>query len=113
MNAEQFELFQEILEVNKQVLQKVSSIEKSLKTLTSDEEVLDPRYERSLADYPNFDWKSIGAEVLDLDKMGVRSVGYKNKIYWRTFSGYKSIEPIIFSRNEVGERQTLITFKVV
>ena len=47
------------------------------------------------------------------DKMGVRSVGYKNKIYWRTFSGYKSIEPIIFSRNEVGERQTLITFKVV
>ena len=125
MNAKQFELFiiaqkevyklhQEILEVIKELLQKVSSLEKSLKTLTSDQEILDPRYKRSLIDYPNFNWSSIEAEVIDRDQIGVSLVGYKNKIYRReTLLENEQVQSIIFSRNEVGEWQILITFEVL
>lgn len=122
MNAEQFELFmmaqrevyelyREGLELNKQLLQKVSSVERNLEILTSDRGMLDPHYEKSLAEYPNFDWSSIEAKIIDRDEIGVSKVEYKNSIYRRTLPENKFVEAIIFSRYEAGEPQKLITFR--
>ena len=115
MNPEQYEQFitlqTEILLSNKKLLEAVLSIQRNLEILIGDGDVLDPQYKRSLADYRNFDWSSIEAKIIDRDKIGVSKVEYKNRIYRRTLPENKFVEAIIFSRDEAGERQTLITFR--
>lgn len=117
MNQEQYDQFitfqREILMSNKKLLEAVLSIQRNLEILTSDRDVLDPQYKRSLADYRNFDWSSIEAKIIDRDEIGVSKVEYKNRIYRRTLPENKFVEAIIFSRDEAGERQTLITFRTL
>ena len=115
MNPEQYDRFitlqTEILLSNKKLLETVLSIQRNIEILTSDKEVLDPQYKRSLADYRNFDWSSIEAKIIDRDEIGVSKVEYKNRIYRRTLPENQFVGTIIFSHYEVGERQTLITFR--
>lgn len=124
MNTEQFELFvmaqrevyklyREGLELNKQLLQKVSSIERKLEILTSDRGMLDPNYEKSLAEYPDFDWSSIEAEVISRDSFGVSQVEWRNRIYKRRNPENKFAPAIWFSRHDGEQYQKLITFKTI
>jgi DdrB-like protein len=57
-----------------------------------------PNYQRTLSEYPGFDWSSIGATVLKEDSDGVSVVEWNGKTFTRRSANNKYPEAIWFSR---------------
>jgi hypothetical protein len=57
-----------------------------------------PNYQRSLSEYPGFDWSRIGAAVLKEDSDGVTVVEWNGKTFTRRSANNKYPEAIWFSR---------------
>jgi hypothetical protein len=78
-----------------------------------------PNYQRTLSEYPTFDWSSIGATVLNRDGDGVTAVEWNGQIFTRRSASNKFPEAVWYSRHlgqDVdGNRRyvRLITFKVL
>ena len=76
-----------------------------------------PCYTRSLAEFSNFDWASIGASVIQSDSSGATIVRWVNHDYVRRSPANKFGEAIWFSRSVGRDEQgntayeRLITFK--
>ncbi len=57
-----------------------------------------PNYKRPIADYADFDWSSIGAQVIKTDQWGVAQVEHNDQVYTRRAPENKFGEAIWFSR---------------
>lgn len=57
-----------------------------------------PNYQRSLSDYPGFDWLSIGATALKEDNDGVTAVEWNGQVFTRRSPNNKFDAAIWFSR---------------
>ena len=122
MNPEQFEqlittqkdlyrLNRELLAVNLENLEVGKRREKKLDQLINSQPVKAPNFPKSLSEYPNFDWSSIGAKVIARDHDGVSEVEWNNYIFTRRSPTNKYIPAIWFSLYDGKEYQKLITFK--
>jgi hypothetical protein len=76
-----------------------------------------PNYQRSLSEYPTFDWASIGATVLNRDGDGVTAVEWNGQVFIRRSPDNAFGAAILFNRS-VGKDSDgknkyvrLITFK--
>jgi hypothetical protein len=58
-----------------------------------------PNYQRSLNEYPTFDWSSIGATVLDRDGDGATSVEWNGQVFTRRSPNNKFDAAVWFSRH--------------
>src|SRR5215475_2705839 len=58
-----------------------------------------PHYQRSLSEYPTFDWASIGAIVLNRDGDGATAVEWNGQIFTRRSPSNKFQEAVWFSRH--------------
>ena len=58
-----------------------------------------PNYSRPLADYPSFDWDSIGAEVVAYDTIGPTQVEWGGQVWTRRSPQNKFAEAIWYSRS--------------
>ena len=58
-----------------------------------------PNYQRSLNEYPTFDWSSIGATVLDRDGDGATSVEWNGQVFTRRSPNNKVDAAVWFSRH--------------
>jgi hypothetical protein len=58
-----------------------------------------PNYQRSLSEYPIFDWPSIGATVLSRDDDGVTAVEWNGQVFTRRSPNNKFAEAVWFSRH--------------
>ena len=58
-----------------------------------------PNYQRSLNEYPTFDWSSIGAIVLDRDGDGATSVEWNGQVFTRRSPSNRFQEAVWFSRH--------------
>lgn len=76
-----------------------------------------PNYTRALAEFPSFDWTSIGASIVQTDNYGAAIVRWGGRDYVRRSPSNKFGEAIWFSRSvgkdEMGNNtyERLITFK--
>ena len=115
MNPEQFEklmqVYREQYKLNQKILQTQQLILARLDRLVDNIEINDPEIERSLSEYKNFDWKAIGARVIEIDTDGVALVEWRGKIYKRRSPDNKFSPAIWYSRKEGDSYKKLITFK--
>ena len=94
----------------------LATLVKQLDTLIKYSAPTSPNYQFALADFKNFDWSSIGAEVLGKDKFGVNGVKWNDRIFIRRSGSGKFGKAIWFSRS-IGEKDgktayaRLVTFK--
>lgn len=95
----------------------LEKLAEGLLRLTLSATVPAPNYTRSLHEFPNFDWKTIGATVIQRDRHGAAIVRWGDRDYVRRSPSNKFGEAIWFSRS-VGKDETgnnayerLITFK--
>src|SRR4030095_15078694 len=58
-----------------------------------------PNYQRSLSEYPTFDWPSIGANVLNRDDDGVTAVEWNGQVFTRRSPNNKFDAAVWFSRH--------------
>jgi hypothetical protein len=58
-----------------------------------------PNYQRSLSEYPIFDWPSIGATVLNRDQDGVTAVEWNGQVFTRRSPNNKFDAAVWFSRH--------------
>jgi hypothetical protein len=58
-----------------------------------------PNYQRSLSEYPTFDWPSIAATVLSRDDDGVTAVEWNGQVFTRRSPNNKFAEAVWFSRH--------------
>jgi hypothetical protein len=58
-----------------------------------------PNYQRTLSEYPTFDWPSIGATVLNRDEDGVTAVEWNGQIFTRRSPSNRFQEAVWFSRH--------------
>ena len=58
-----------------------------------------PNYQRSLSEYPIFDWPSIGATVLNRDEDGVTAVEWNGQVFTRRSPNNKFDAAVWFSRH--------------
>ncbi len=78
-----------------------------------------PNYQRSLSEYPTFDWASIGATVLNRDDDGATAVEWNDQIFTRRSPSNRFQEAVWFSRHlgqdSDGNKQyaRLISFKAL
>ena len=111
MTPEQFESFmtsqrelyklnRQILAVQTQQLKLQEKIARQLDKLLNDRPIKDPDYQKSLADYPNFDWNSIDAKIIAKDGDGVSAVEWQGRIYKRRAPENKFAPAIWFSRHD-------------
>src|SRR5262249_2187633 len=57
-----------------------------------------PNYQRTLSEYPHFDWASIGAVVLKKDADGATSVEWNGQVFMRRSPNNKFDAAVWFSR---------------
>lgn len=77
-----------------------------------------PNLSKPLADYPTFDWGTIGATVIDSDRDGATTVEWKNRQFTRR-RGNPDYEPVVYFSRGIGkDKETgknlyewLITFR--
>ena len=77
-----------------------------------------PNLSKPLADYPTFNWATIGATVIDSDRDGATTVEWKNRQFTRR-RGNPDYEPVVYFSRGVGkDKETgknlyewLITFR--
>jgi hypothetical protein len=106
-------VLEHLLAVQQAQLETLQRISESLERLTPTVDIV-----RDLADYPGFDWPSIGAEVIATDKHGAVAVRHNGKIYTRRNPTNKFGIAVWYSRatgkDENGTSyEKLITFKPV
>jgi len=58
-----------------------------------------PNYQRTLSEYPRFDWSSIGATVLNRDGDGATAVEWNGQVFTRRSPSNKFAEAVWFSRH--------------
>jgi len=58
-----------------------------------------PNYQRTLTEYPTFDWPSIGATVLNRDDDGVTAVEWNGQVFTRRSPTNKFDAAVWFSRH--------------
>jgi hypothetical protein len=58
-----------------------------------------PNYQRTLSEYPTFDWSSIGATVLNRDGDGATSVEWNGQVFTRRSPSNKFDAAVWFSRH--------------
>jgi len=58
-----------------------------------------PNYQRSLSEYPTFDWSSISATVLNRDDDGATSVEWNGQVFTRRSPSNKFDAAVWFSRH--------------
>jgi DdrB-like protein len=58
-----------------------------------------PNYQRSLSEYPTFDWPSIGATVLNRDGDGATAVEWNGQVFTRRSPSNKFEAAVWFSRH--------------
>src|SRR5262245_19291647 len=58
-----------------------------------------PNYQRSLSEYPTFDWASIGATILNRDGDGATAVEWNGQIFTRRSPSNRFQEAVWFSRH--------------
>lgn len=58
-----------------------------------------PNYQRSLSEYPTFDWPSIGATVLNRDGDGATAVEWNGQVFTRRSPSNKFDAAVWFSRH--------------
>ena len=117
MTPEQFEKLmqahREQYKIQKRILEMQERIIDRLDRLVENKETTEPELEKSLSEYKNFDWKTIGAKVIETDMDGVALVEWRGKIYRRRSPDNKFSPAIWYSRKEGDEYKKLITFKTL
>ena|SRR3990167_4389917 len=93
-------------------------IAESLSVIAANAAPKAPNYQRPIAEFPDFDWTALGAEVIATDEWGVLQVEWGGYIWQRRAPKNKFHEAIWFSRPEGKDADgkvryvRLVTFKV-
>lgn len=104
----------EIVATQTDILQDIAH---SLRQLAQAQMPAAPNYQRPLADFPTFDWASIGAEPILEDRDGVAEVGWNGQTFKRRSAQNKFAPAIWFNRSDGKDADgnvkyvRLITFK--
>ncbi len=85
-------------EILRTIAASIQGVESHLRQIAVSSNVA-PNYQRPLSEYPNFDWFSIGATVLNRDGDGVTAVEWNGQVFTRRSPNNKFTEAIWFSRH--------------
>ena len=99
MTPDQFQLW---MDLQSQQLNTLNRIADALEKLAQGDPNAPkpPKFIRSIKEFPDFDWSSINATVVNSDRSGVAIVQYEGKEY-----GRKSKDEDIWFNRKVGQKQ--------